>query len=1010
MRTLYYNDFDTTIDGSHLVLASGNGQVVHSGNALRVVCPSGIDCTWWSLAADAPYAYVQDGIGYLQGEESEVAVSGVVGSGTVTGGGAGVVWGECRLTAIASGVDDEPKSGLIMYENEGDVWQLGYNHTQRNISLQKIVGGIADAVETTAVSGVNDPNVAPLRLRLYVNSHNARSVLNDRNTVMSPSQVAAYYSDTDGVLWTKVGSNQSAGLNPNGAGFGVFSKRSIDAPVTESWAEFDYLKAAINEAHELFFASGGKDGDAQVAVWEDDLTFWHNPNTDNVIFSGILDKKLAMQPSTTANYQAVSAWEDDLYYAFDRLVYPAQRSVQTANFGAIGAWEDDLSYETDIQQNPGMVDNEVNHSQAKQAWEDQLAVTWDPSTDWTDGVTDADGKDFIQGYDFASMKYYDTTNDPWHNPTQSGFHGASREGYHYIDGRATSLYEPLATSASGIPPASWASHHQPMPGMWPGHIADFYNVTYPTTSGELRIDSTQALTGWQRSGVSSFGRWTLEGDFDVEVGFKNTSESGGSAGGIYLEVMRDWNHRVYVYRSHDNYHKSGRQYNGSYSGAATEYYNANTGKLRLTRSGSIVKAYYWSGSWNRIGGDYNIDTSNMHVVASVAGTGNWNIDTTLYNFRLNSGTVVRTAGWRRESAGTHKGSKLDFPERAYFLAGNGSLNIIDADDNKLWMRFASGNVNALYNGGDGDSGIKDMSFHDGVLWVACAGPEGHGYVHRIDFNTEDCRYSTNSTSKAFGRYRMQSGWAGWGYASAVGGIRDRHGANDFSGDHANWDLPGNRCYGISMTHDDNFAMETVAIATSGGVKVHYYNRWKFGEADGIEYHNQYANNNGAQAFWCHLDPDTKDLYWATRYHFCYASRGTYHAAWASHQYPANSALEWPERLGRWEQYHMVQYGGYFYLCTRLGVWRTIGPSGSWELAIGRPGSGAISEVLTQSCDEAVRVTLTVDGGVDLLMVGLESERHGWSQVIFVRLDTLAIYAKSQLLVGKTGQPRTMLGK
>lgn len=1021
MRILYQNTFDTTAQLNRpLVVASGGGQVLHSGSALRIVCPSGADCTWWSADYDAPHAYVLDRVGYAYGEESEVATSGVtyvasgvVGSGQITGGGAGIVWGECRITTASPWMeDDEPKSGLILYEDVDDTWKLAYNHAQQNITLQKIVNGSATTVETTAVSGVNDPNVAPLRLRLYVNKHGSRTILNDRNTAMSPGQVAAYYSDTDGVLWTKVGSNQSAGINVDAAGFGVFTKRSSATPTTDAWVDFDSFRIAINEAHELFYASRGKDGDAEAWAWEDDLAYWYNPSavTGDTTSSGILDKKPGRFTSDGNNYQGKSAWEDDLYYAFDRLIYPSQRAQgvkSDADHGGVSAWEDNVTYDLTLQRNPGQIDENDNHHQSKQVWEDSIALTFDPAADWQDGVTDGDGKDFVQGYSFGSMMYYDTTSDPWHSPTQSGFYGVGRDGLQYYNGTPTELYEPIATSASGVNQLGWSSNDNPMPGYWPGH-GNYYDISYPAASGELRIATNQPLTGWQSAGVSSAGRWTLAGDFDIQVGFKNLSESGGSGGGFDFEIVRDDQHRVYIERRYDNYIGTNFQDEGSWSSHHTEYYTTSNSIFRFTRSGSNVQAYFWRGYWDAIGAVRNFGGWNCFPRVRVTGTGNLTISVTAYDFRVNSGSFARTAGWYREGDGTHRGLRNDFPERFYLISSQDSLNIIDADNNKLWMRFSGGSNNAYHNGDD--RGITDMSFHDGVLWVSCTGPENHGHVHRIDFNTEDCRYVTNSDTAAFGRYLFQSGQAYWGYQSAIGGIRDRNGNNGFNGDFPNWALPGNRCYSVSVAHDSNIAMETVAIATSGGVVVHYYNRWKFGEWDGIEYHNQYATNAGNQAFWCHIDRDTKDLYWLNKTHFCYTLRDTYHAALNGSVFATTTAKQLPTRLGRWEQYHMVQHGGYFYLATKDGVYRITGPTGEWQLVFGKPSSSALSKIITEACDGPVRLALHRDGSIDLLMISVDNVRHGWTQVIFARLDTLALYAKSRLITGRTGQPQALVGK
>lgn len=1023
MRILYQNTFDTTIAGDPLVTVSGGGNVVNSGNALWLTCPSGSDCTWWSSDYDAPYAYVQDGIGYLEGEESDVATSGVryvasgvVGSGQVTGGGAGVIWGECRLISTSEWLeDDEPKSGLILYENESDVWQLGYNHAQRNIALQKIVSGTGTTVETTAASGVNDPNLAPMRLRLYVNTHPNRTVLNDRNTVMAPGQIAAYYSDTDGVLWTKLGSNQSAGIDVNAIGFGVFSKRSTDTPITDSYAHFDSLRIAINEAHELLYASGGTEGDAETGVWEDDLTYWHDPSaiTGDTSVSGMLDKRPGRITSQGANYQAIGAWEDDLYYAFDRLVYPSQRSegASDGDYGSVGTWEDDLSYETDTQKNLGMMDENGNHNQNKVGWEDSLSFTFDPSATWQDGTLDGDGVELFQGYNVEDMYYYDSTDEPWrlHGP---GFYGAAADGYYYYNGTPTHLYEPIATSASGVNQLSWGDHNSPMAGLWPSHTTDYYDVTYPTASGELHIDSHTPLTGWQAAGVSAAGRWTLEGDFDIEVSFKNFVKSGGTGGGFEFDIVRDDNHRVYVQRRYDIYIGSNFQNEGSWQSHSNENYNVSSSALRLTRTGSTVKAYYWRGYWDKIGADRAFGTWNCYPRIRVLGTGNFNVAATAYNFRVNSGSVVRTCGWRRESAGTHKGVGAQFPERSYIIAANNSLNIINADTDKLWMRFVGANQNAYHN--SHDQGIKTVKMKDGVLWASCSGYPTSGHTVRFDFTKEDCRYIAPSDTTTFGRYKFQSGGQRVGYQSSIGGIRDRNGANGFNGNFTQWKLPGGNCFGVDfMFEGESNWNERVAIATNGGIALRNFDRNKWNAWGGADYPDATNTVDTSPCMWCYFDESNGDLYWMTRNEFRVASKATYTAGYVAYSigsFDHDSSIALPGgRLGRWEQYRMVRYGGYFYVPTDYGIYRISGPTGSWELAIGKPNSGALSEIIPITCNFPVKIAMLPEAGLDIMTVCVENEQHGWTQVLFVRMDTLALYAKSPITTDRAGQPKALMG-
>jgi hypothetical protein len=999
MRTLYYNNFTTTAFDEPLVTVSGNGLVVQSGNVLHLTCPSGVDCTW-STTDEAPYVYA-GGIGFLAGSEWAIATSGVAGSGVVTGGAGGILRGECRLTTVTSGVDDAPKSGLIFQENEDNVWQVSFNHDTEEVHLQKIVSNTLTTVAST--SAIKSPNVSPVRFRIYVNSHPSRTILNDLNNAMSPGTLAAYYSDTDGTLWTQVGSDQSVSINYRAGDFGVFLKRSTASVVTDVLSEFDSFAVTVNDANALFWAPVAEDD--ETVVWEDTLTYWQNRFTDYTAASGMLDKKIGRLPDTDSNYQSKAAWEDYMTYAFDRLVYPSERNETENDFGGQGAWEDNLSLERFTQVNPGLLAETSSNFQGKMAWEDAMSITFDPSADWEDGTLDGEGRELIQGYNIQAMYYYDSTDEPWrlHGP---GFYGAAADGYHYYNGTPTELYEPIATSASGVNQLSWGDYTNPLCGIWPSH-SSYYNVTYPTTSGEMRLDTTSPLTDWQSAGVFSAGRWTLYGDFDIEVRYKNTTKSGGNGGGLNFEIVRDEWHRVYLEFEHDGNIATSFQNEGSWQTKWKEYDNDASGRLRFIRTGSNIQAYRYQGGWNAVGGAQAFGGWNANVRLRVTGTGNLSWDTVVYDLRLNSGTVDRTCGWAREGAGDHFGTKKDFPERAYIIASNNSLNIIDADTELLWMRFVGASNNAYHN--SSDQGIRSVKMKDGVLWAAMSGSGTSGHAVRIDFTKEDCRYIAPSDSLSFARYKFQSGGYRVGYHGSIGGIRDRNGANGFNGNWTPWKLPGGNCFGVDFMFEGvgNWN-ERVAIATNGGIALRNYDRHTWNESGGADYPNVTETLDTTPCYWCYFDEDTGGLYWTDSDNVHYAAKATYVAGYGG-TFSADTTKELPGQMGAPEQYSMVGSSGYLYITSAGNVYRISDLTGEWQLAVGKPGSGAVSESLSTECDYVSSIGLSGDAGISLIMVCTENERYGWTQVVFLRADTLALYAKSELIAGKTGQPKVLLG-
>ena len=224
------------------------------------------------------------------------------------------------------------------------------------------------------------------------------------------------------------------------------------------------------------------------AVWEDDLTHWYNPAArEDTTVSGALDKKPGRQLSTSSNYQAVGAWEDDLSYDITASTHVAKRDEQTANYGSIGAWEDDARYVLSriAGIGPGTVDaNGHSHFLANHR------IIWD-------------------GF------LYEAYLDYWATPTFNSFTGYAKDGYHYTSGVKDSPDDlaPWATEAE--------SNHRGPRQSFPDRALLASSVGYDgDDSCELVIfdldqyDGTAAsLHVWMRF-ISHSSRYFLQTDYD----------------------------------------------------------------------------------------------------------------------------------------------------------------------------------------------------------------------------------------------------------------------------------------------------------------------------------------------------------------------------------------------------------------------------------------------------------------------------------------------------------------
>ncbi len=108
----------------------------------------------------------------------------------------------------------------------------------------------------------------------------------------------------------------------------------------------------------------------------------------------------------------------------------------------------------------------------------------------------------------------------------------------------------------------------------------------------------------------------------------------------------------------------------------------------------------------------------------------------------NVGDVFRIASWYIESSGSTRGSKQQFPERSHIIATASSVDIIDADTQKLWMRFSQGTSYLLDV--DANNNPNAVFAQNGLLAVAMNGSSAVG-LHLINFQS-DTVFRANASS------------------------------------------------------------------------------------------------------------------------------------------------------------------------------------------------------------------------------------------------------------------------
>ena len=319
---------------------------------------------------------------------------------------------------------------------------------------------------------------------------------------------------------------------------------------------------------------------------------------------------------------------------------------------------------------------------------------------------------------------------------------------------------------------------------------------------EVNLNTNGTKTGWV-CGVYSSDRWSISGNFDIQIDFDDFSGYGND-GGVAL----------YAYDGIDNYFYVRRRVGPSnrydwdviVSGNPVHYQFVNTsdtsGKLRLVRHITNVYAYFWdwnSSSWVQIGSPYNgFTTANLFVSFEI-GVDNAYCSADLDNFIINYGTTNLGCYEKAD-----RSSEQAFPERAILVCHENGLDIFDADDNEMWMRFDKrGSKNIAIHQNIVADHVEKVYAKNGKIYLTSS----FGYmtgVAVIDFVNDNARFHDANP------------WDGWNYNAS---IAYRNCSNDIFGwyESTHAQLVNHVVHDFSVKEIDGTTY--VAVATDGGITV-----------------------------------------------------------------------------------------------------------------------------------------------------------------------------------------------
>lgn len=811
---------------------------------------------------------------------------------------------------------------------------------------------------------VADPATTPQIYRLHWNPYNRPMYIPELGGYLPTDYVNFSYSINNGVTWVSIYS-RARDFSFNQAYAGIYC-RKWETSAVNAQADFEYFQASqYNPTDQLYVPQIGR-GNQDTAGLEDQGGLLTESGPPRFDLSDVGGDVVITPPAPVAFEDQGGLLSDGDRPRFDIPEILEAPAIPTQGL----AIEEGLFIQLDF-------------------------------TDYINGKLDGDGKELAGGTAIRHVLFYDSTLEPWHTHG-TGFHGAGRDGKLYYDGVECGPGS-FGTLADGRRKTAWASNGDFVDVMTPGIGAGSY-ATSPTISAddELQCAIVASANG---SGVSSRLRWFLTGDFDIQVDYEIVGTGAGPTdGGISLTAAMDRNNFTYCRRRMWGNFYDKNVYNNGAGGTYVQVATTDTsGKLRITRSGSNVSSFYWTGSaWAQIGATVSMThTKPMYVDCNLIPYGGSVTATArLRNFTINSGATTNLIGWAREVAGTYRGSKADFPEHAVIISSGNSLDIIDADTDKLWMSFRGATNNFL--GGDANYYVPQVVFKDGTLLLSyrttdVAVLDGGGYW--VDFTLDFMRLHRGPSYNDAGLiYNVELTGSVWPRDSANGAISWRNSARGFYASHYdNWQHQNMRTNWCDLLHYSGSQFRL--IANNGGVYLAQWVRWRFEGSDNEHLNTPwYGLSTQIVAMrWAQFRPTSRDLLyhnrtklWITSYATWNATMGGGGGTWLEdHEYSLGGSIDTYDRAAlAQDSMALDDAGSKLYYARNQGVYVMDLTTGVSTLIYGKADSGATHEVLGEYSSIS-SVALTTDGATPLLLVGMARPDRIWA----VNLTTNAIYWK-----------------
>ena len=552
---------------------------------------------------------------------------------------------------------------------------------------------------------------------------------------------------------------------------------------------------------------------------------------------------------------------------------------------------------------------------------------------YRNGANDADGNEFLYHASLNDVVDLAETSG-WDDPTNNNHYGAGRNGRFYANGV---LCEPGPLSVSGsVLEKNWRrADQEPFRVVYDGVVSPGTVTAVGDNTLDVNSGSPNPKPGWWWfTGVDSWGKWYLQGDFDISIDFSNISFTALSHVNICVWSNQDGtdgtNEICMKYYFYGAWIFQGHRFNNG----AISYFGGNVGAsitdggVRIARVNTSTTPTFRcyrklsiGGGWIQQGSDYttsNIGDGDVCVAVMLTTNGATNASCRITNFQHSEDSWTNKAGWAREAFGSHRGYQDEMPSGGCAVATDESIDIIDNDNTKLWKRAYKNSGTLL---GPNIVAIKNVVFRDGVMIAVVNWQAGLYRTFLIDFTADlAILFSSEGPAGAF-MTDTENRVAGLGiWNSGIGG---------WTGS-----LSADSAFLISGSTNQSFAdiwfdsgKEYDAIAFGAGLKIFRHTRWHTRTSPRIESTN---SSETSAMLSCVFDQDDGEVFYMSSTTAYSASKATWEAGIGG-TFSSSTSKALPGTQSQSSQQRLKRYSSYLFIAADEGIYRVDWPSGSWQL-------------------------------------------------------------------------------